>query len=426
MKLLVIGSGGREHALVWKLAQSAQVAQMFVAPGNPGTAAVAKCSNVEIGVEDSAALLAFAQHNNIELTVVGPEVPLALGIVDVFQRAGQKIFGPTHAAAQLEYSKAFSKQMMNACGVPTADFAVFENYSSAIQFAHSLPFATAPGCVVKVDGLAAGKGVFVCDDLSQADEALTHIMVENEFGASGGRVVIEERLSGREVSALAFVDGRNVVMMPPARDHKRVGDGDSGPNTGGMGAFAPAPDVSPEFMDDIKRTVIQPVVDGMAERGMPYIGVLYAGLMLTPRGLRTLEFNCRFGDPETQVLLPLLHSDLAEVLLACVNGALDPLNVQWHDGACATVVLASAGYPGVYAKGLPISGLDALPQDVMAFHAGTASKDGRVVTSGGRVLAVSAVGSDLNAALEKAYSSIKCIHFEGAHYRKDIGRNVIP
>jgi phosphoribosylamine---glycine ligase len=439
MKILVIGSGGREHALAWKLAQSSRVAQVFVAPGNPGTSSLTKCSNVEIAVEDIAALLAFAQHNQIDLTVVGPEVPLAMGIVNVFQRVGQKIFGPTQAAAQLEYSKAFSKQMMRDCGVPTADFAVFEDYQSAIKFAHTLPFvsaaAPAPGCVVKADGLAAGKGVFVCDDLGEADEALTRIMVENEFGESGARVIIEERLSGREVSALAFVDGRNVVMMPPARDHKRVGEGDIGPNTGGMGAFAPTPDVSPELMDEIKRTVIQPMVDGMAARGMPYVGVLYAGLMLLPspggRGVasdargegsfHTLEFNCRFGDPETQVLLPLLQSDLVEVLLACVDGKLHQLDVKWYDGACATVVLASAGYPGAYAKGLPISGLDALPDGVMAFHAGTALKQDQVVTSGGRVLAVSAVGSDLNAALDRAYAGVKSIHFEGAHYRKDIG-----
>ena len=446
MKILVIGSGGREHALAWKLAQSARVAQVWVAPGNPGTGSLAKCSNVAIAAEDIAALLAFAQSNSIELTVVGPEVPLAMGIVDIFQRAGQKIFGPTQAAAQLEYSKAFSKQMMRDCGVPTADFAVFEDYQSAIKFAHSLPFSTAPGCVVKADGLAAGKGVFVCDDLGGADEALTRIMVENEFGESGARVIIEERLSGREVSALAFVDGRNVVMMPPARDHKRVGEGDTGPNTGGMGAFAPAPDVSSALMDEIKRMVIQPMVDGMAARGMPYVGVLYAGLMLPfstpsppmaqaigtlPRKsefagegveMRTLEFNCRFGDPETQVLLPLLQTDLAEVLLACVEGKLHQLDVKWLDDACATVVLASAGYPGTYAKGLPISGLDALPGGVMAFHAGTAQRDGQVVTSGGRVLAVSAVGSDLNVALDRAYAGVKSIHFEGAHYRKDIGR----
>jgi phosphoribosylamine--glycine ligase len=447
MNILIIGSGGREHALAWKLAQSAKVTQVWVAPGNPGTAQTAKCSNVNIGAEDLASLLAFAQQNQVDLTIVGPEVPLSLGIVDDFQDAGLKIFGPSQAAAQLECSKAFSKQMMRACGVPTADFAVFEDYEKAIKFVHNLPFRAqgraAPGCVVKADGLAAGKGVFVCDDLVEAEEALTRIMVGNEFGESGARVVIEERLSGREVSALAFVDGRNVVMMPPARDHKRVGDGDTGPNTGGMGAFAPASDVSSALMDEVRRTVIQPIVDGMAVRRTPYVGVLYAGLMLiTPSpansdsrgrvgvgaGLRTLEFNCRFGDPETQVLLPLLQSDLAEMMLACVEGKLDQLNVQWHKAVCATVVLASAGYPGAYAKGLPISGLEDLPNDAIAFHAGTArrdgQKDGQVVTAGGRVLAVSATSGDLTNALQKSYAAIQHIQFEGMHYRTDIGQTI--
>jgi len=424
MNILLIGSGGREHALAWKLAQSARVAQVFAAPGNPGIALLAKCSNVAIAVDDLVSLRDFALAQQIELTVVGPEVPLAAGVVDVFQAAGLPIFGPMQAAAQLESSKAFCKQIMRECGVPTADFGVFDDYENAIEFTHKFPFATSPACVVKADGLAAGKGVVVCDDLGEVDEALTRIMIEHEFGTAGQHVVIEERLSGREASVLAFCDGKTVALMPPARDHKRVGDGDTGPNTGGMGAYAPAPDISPELMETVRREVIQPVVDGMATRGTPYVGVLYAGLMLTSDGLRVLEFNCRFGDPETQVLMPLLASDLAEVMLACVEGRLDPDAVMWHDGACATVVLASPGYPGAYPKGLPITGLTDLPAESMVFHAGTAQHGGEIVTSGGRVLAVSGLGADVAEAVVEAYEHAGHIHFEGMYMRTDIGAHV--
>ena len=422
MNILLIGSGGREHALAWKLAQSAQATQVFVAPGNPGIARVPKCSTVAIGVEDLPALRDFAQAHQVGLTVVGPEVPLAAGIVDVFREAGLAIFGPMQAAAQLEASKAFSKHMMRECGVPTADFAVFDDYEAAIEYTHQFPFESSPGCVIKADGLAAGKGVIVCDDLGEVDEALTRIMVEHEFGQAGGHVVIEERLIGPEASLLAFCDGKTVAVMPAARDHKRVGDGDTGPNTGGMGAYAPAPDVSPELVDEVRRIVLQPIVDGMAARGTPYVGVLYAGLMLTPNGLRVLEFNCRFGDPETQVLMPLLASDLVEVMLACVEGRLNPDDVTWHSGACATVVLASPGYPGSYPKGVPITGLEALPADAMVFHAGTTEKDGQIVTSGGRVLAVSGLGANVPDAVAAAYDLAQYLYFDGMHLRSDIGR----
>jgi phosphoribosylamine---glycine ligase len=417
--LLVIGSGGREHALAWKLQQSKRVERVWVAPGNGGTTAL----NVPIAADDIAGLLAFAQKNEIGLTIVGPEVPLAAGMVDAFQSAGLRIFGPTQAAAQLEGSKSFSKQIMHACGVPTAAYAAFDDLAAAIKFAHNTGFATWPACVIKADGLAAGKGVFVCDDLGEADTALTRIMAEREFGDAGGTVVIEERMSGPEVSVLAFCDGSNLVLMPPARDHKRIGDGDRGPNTGGMGAFAPAADVAPALLEMVKHSVLQPVVDGMRARGTPYVGVLYAGLMLTPQGPRVLEFNCRFGDPETQVILPLLETDLVDVFEACIDGHLDRLDVRWSAASAATVVLAAPGYPGAYPKGLSISGLDALPDGVLAFHAGTSTaRDGSIVTAGGRVLNITAVGADLSAALATAYHGVNAVCFDGMQFRRDIGK----
>jgi phosphoribosylamine--glycine ligase/phosphoribosylaminoimidazole synthetase len=418
LNVLVIGSGGREHALAWKLSQSARVKRVLVAPGNAGTAAL----NVPIASDDIAALLQLAQREAIDLTVVGPEAPLAGGIVDVFQAAGMRIFGPNRAAAQLEGSKAFAKEVMRAAGVATAAFAVFDDLESALAFVRELPFAGAPGCVIKADGLAAGKGVFVCDDLAEAEAALTRILAAREFGAAGARVVIEARMCGPEISVLAFCDGQRVVTMPPARDHKRIGDGDTGPNTGGMGAFAPAPDVSEALIEQVKLTVLQPVVDLMRARGTPYHGVLYAGLMLTSEGPRVLEFNCRFGDPETQVLLPLLESDLAGILEACIDGALPLADIRWSAGSAATVVLAAPGYPGDYPKGLPILGLDALPADVVVFHAGTALREGATVSAGGRVLNVTARGTDLPAALRAAYRGVQSVRFDGMQFRRDIGR----
>lgn len=430
-KVLVIGSGGREHALAWALSRSPQVAQVFVAPGNAGTewpandAAAglqprAASQNVHIAVDDFPALLAFAQQKKIDLTVIGPEVPLAAGIVDAFQAAGLMVFGPTQAAAQLEASKAFAKNFMREHRIPTADYGVLTDYVVARAFLTEF----GRPMVVKADGLAAGKGVLVCDTIADAEEALRQIMQERVFGAAGDTVVIEERLIGREISVLAFCDGRTVVPMPVARDHKRALDGDHGLNTGGMGAFAPTPDVSRELVDEVIRTVLQPAVDGMAARGTPYVGVLYAGLMLTPQGARVLEFNCRLGDPEAQVILPLLATDLYTVLTACIAGRLHELDIRWREQSCATVVLASPGYPGVYPKGLPISGLDSLAKypDVIAFHAGTAEENGQVVTAGGRVLAITALGSDLPHALNTAYMGVAHIHFEGMHYRHDIGR----
>jgi len=425
LRILIIGGGGREHALAWALARSPGVAQIYVAPGNAGTSwqASANCAPSEslpVADCDLPGLLRLAQERSIDLTVVGPEAPLAAGLVDAFQERGLRVFGPSRAAARLEASKVFAKVFMREQSIPTADFAVFEDYDAARRYVarQNRPL------VIKADGLAAGKGVVVCDGPAEALAALRRMLVEREFGAAGATVLVEERLAGREVSLLAFSDGRTVAPMPPARDHKRVYDGDRGPNTGGMGAYAPAHDLSAAQLDRICRTILQPAIDGMAARGTPYVGVLYAGLMLTKHGPQVLEFNCRFGDPETQVILPLLETSLDEAVLACVAGRLDQVALRWRPGACATVVLASPGYPGAYPKGLPIAGLDATAFDtdeLMVFHAGTAGPADRPVTSGGRVLAVSGMGADMRSALARAYAGVERVSFEGMHYRRDIG-----
>jgi phosphoribosylamine--glycine ligase len=417
MDVLIVGSGGREDALAWKLRQSAGAGRIYIAPGNGGTRRWGE--NVPIAAEDTAALLTFAREKGIDLTVVGPEAPLAAGIVDAFQAAGLPIFGPTRAAAQLEASKAFAKRFMREQGIPTAEFGVFTEYEAARDFLAGVEWPD--GAVVKASGLAAGKGVIVCDDLAQADRAAYEMLRERPFGAAGDTVVIEERLIGPELSVLAFVDGRTLALMPPARDHKRVFDGDQGPNTGGMGAYAPPPDADDALLDEVVRRVMQPALDGLAARGTPYVGALYAGLMLTAGGLKALEFNCRFGDPETQVILPLLDGDLAQIMLACVHGELTGEMVRPYPGVCAAVVMAAPGYPGSYPNGLPISGLEDVPPNALVFHAGTVWQDGRFLTNGGRVLAVSARGDDLATAVARAYEGVGRIHFEGAHYRKDIG-----
>ncbi len=414
MNVFVIGSGGREHALAWKLAQSPRVEHVFVAPGNGGTDGASRITNAP-----------FNPHSLIsaprpDLVVVGPEAPLAEGIVDALQAAGVRCFGPTRAAARLESSKVFAKEFMARHGIPTGRAAIFTAYEPALAY---LRRSDGP-VVIKASGLAAGKGVIVPETPAEAEAALRQIMVERQFGAAGDEVLIEERLTGPEVSLLAFCDGRTVAAMPPAQDHKRVFDGDRGPNTGGMGAYAPAPIAPPALVEELVAAVLRPAVEGMAAEGTPYVGVLYAGLMLTPAGPRVLEFNCRFGDPETQAILPLLESDLLDVLEACVEGALDRVTVRWRDAAAATVVAASEGYPGPYPKGREIAGIAdaaALP-GVIVFHAGTRrTADGRLVTDGGRVLAVTGVGADLRQALDRAYAGIRCIHFEGMHYRRDIG-----
>ena len=420
-RILVAGNGGREHALAWKLAQSPRVARVLVAPGNGGTAlAGGKIGNVPIAADDIAMLVRLAKDENIELVVVGPEAPLAAGAVDAFRASGIRCFGPSQAAAQLESSKAFAKAFMQRHGIPTARYAVFTDFNAAIDHVHTIDYPI----VVKASGLAAGKGVLLPESLSETEAVLHQIMVEQAFGAAGDEVVIEERLAGQEASVLAFSDGRNLAMMPAAQDHKRIFDGDLGPNTGGMGAYAPAPVMTSGLLDEVRQTVMQPTLDGMRAEGTPYIGILYAGLMLTADGIKVLEFNCRFGDPETQVILPLLASDLLQVFDACLDGTLDQVDVRWHDGAAATVVAASEGYPGSYPKDREITGLadaEAL-RDVAVFHAGTKlADDGRVLTNGGRVLAVTATGDDLAGALAQAYNGVEQIRFQGMHYRRDIG-----
>jgi phosphoribosylamine---glycine ligase len=425
LTLLVIGSGGREHALAWSLARSPHVKRLFVAPGNAGTALADSAwvedppaANAAIDATDVAGLLVFAREQAVDLTVVGPEVALAAGIVDVFQAAGLPIFGPSQAAAQLESSKAFAKSFMEACSIPTAAAATFSDYETARRYLASI----AGPVVVKASGLAAGKGVTVCDNAAQAETAVRQMMVEKVFGEAGATILIEERLTGPELSLMAFCDGRTVLPLLPARDHKRVWDGDQGPNTGGMGAFAPA--ATAGLVDEIVRAVLQPAVDGLAAAGTPYTGVLYAGVMLTAAGIKVLEFNCRFGDPETQAVLPLLESDLVEVMQACIAGRLDQIALRWRSGACATVIMAALGYPGPYTRGSPITGLAAATamENVAVFHAGTARRQGQLVTGGGRVLAVSGLGDDVAAALDHAYTAVGHIHFDGAHYRRDIGR----
>jgi phosphoribosylamine--glycine ligase len=419
--VLVIGRGGREHALAWKLAQSPRVQRVWVAPGNGGTAlAGGKVANVALEESDFAALIDFARQHDVTLTVVGPEAPLADGIVDAFQAAGLRCFGPSKAAAQIEASKAFAKDFMARHGIPTARHATFADFATALAHLHEIEYPV----VLKASGLAAGKGVILPALLAEAEAALRQIMIEREFGEAGDEVVIEERLQGPEASVLAFSDGRSVALMPAAQDHKRIFDGDQGPNTGGMGAYAPAPLMTPALLDEVQRTVLQPTIDGLAAEGIPYVGVIYAGIMLTADGPKTLEFNCRFGDPETQVILPLLESDLAEVIEACLDGRLAEIVVRWRAGAAATVVAASEGYPGSYPKGREINGMaEAVALSSTAvFHAGTRlDADGRLLTDGGRVLAVTGVGDDLPAALASAYAGIERIRFQGMHYRRDIG-----
>ena len=420
MRVLVIGSGGREHALAWKLAQSPRLERLFVAPGNGGTVAIAE--NVPIAPSDIPALRLFAQKEHIDLTVVGPEAPLVAGLVDDFAAAGLRAFGPVASAARLEGSKAFAKRFAQEEGIPTAVGATFRDYEAALAY---LREQEGPP-VIKASGLAAGKGVTVCATREEAEAVLHRLMVERALGPAGAEVVIEERLEGEEVSLLAFCDGRTVVPMLPARDYKRLADGDRGPNTGGMGGYAPSPYLPPEMQEEAMARILRPAVEGMRRRGTPYVGVLYAGLMLTPHGPRLLEFNCRFGDPEAQVLLPLLESDLLEILLACVEGRLEEVEVRWKQAAAACVVLAAPGYPGSYLTGEEIEGIEEAARlpEVTLFHAGTRKENGRFLTTGGRVLAVTALSSDIAQARRRAYEAVRRIRFPGMHYRRDIGEGL--
>ncbi len=421
MKLLVVGSGGREHALVWKLTAGRNGDKIYCAPGNAGISALAEC--VDIDAEDIDSLATFARERGIDLTVVGPERALIHGIVDEFERRGLPIFGPSAAAARLEGSKAFADGLMEKYGVASAKFAVFDRADEAKRYVESVG---AP-IVVKADGDAAGKGVVVAQQVEQALEAIEQTMVERIHGDAGSRVVIEECLVGPECSIKVFTDGAHAAPMVPSQDHKRALDGDRGPNTGGMGCYASVPAVDAELFDQIITGLIEPTIDAMAQEGTPYKGVLYGGLILTDDGPKMLEYNCRFGDPESQVVLPLLESDLADILLATAEGRLEEYDVQWSDRKCVCVVMASGGYPGSYEKGLPISGADevAAQEDVVVFHAGTAHRNGKLVTDGGRVLGVTALGDTFDEAIRRAYAAVDCIHFDGAHFRRDIGSRAL-
>ena len=416
MQVLVIGGGGREHTLVWKLAQSKKVTKLYAAPGNPGMKDLAEC--VDLDIADLDGLADWAEKHAIDLTVVGPEAPLVAGIVDVFKARGLTIFGPSAKAAEIEGSKIFSKELMEKYGVPTAFFKVCDNLADARAFVEE---KGAP-IVIKADGLAAGKGVVVAMTRDEALAALDEMMGAHKFGSAGNRVVIEEFMEGEEASLLAFTDGKTIVPMLAAQDHKRVNDGDQGPNTGGMGAYCPAPVMTDALKEKTVKEVLRPIVDALAKEGRPYSGCLYAGLMIKGDSVKVVEFNARFGDPETQVVLLLLKSDLAEIMVACANGTLTPDLVEWSDKAAVCVVMASGGYPASYKKGIPITGLKAANamDDVVVFHAGTREEDGKILTNGGRVLGVTAVADDIPSAQQKAYDAVDKIHFDGAHYRQDI------
>lgn len=419
MRVLVVGGGGREHALVWKISQSPKVEKLYCAPGNAGIAQRTECVN--IAVEDIDGFLEFALKNKIDLTVVGPEVPLTLGIVDRFQEKGLKIFGPTQRAAEIEGSKAFSKRLMSKYNIPTARYEVFADYQKARDFIEEIGVP----CVVKADGLAAGKGVIICFTKEEALAAIEDILVENKFGSAGSRVVIEEYLVGQEISMMAFTDGKNVIPMVSAQDHKQVFDNDQGPNTGGMGAYSPAPIYTQEIHEIVIQDVLEATVSAMAKEGRTFQGVIYAGLMLTEKGPKVLEFNARFGDPETQVVLPRLKTDLVDIIEAVITGNLADTNVEWLPEAAVCVVMAAGGYPEKYEKGKVINGLQNVPEEIYVFHAGTRKDNGQIVTNGGRVLGVTALGSDIKKAIEKAYQGVEKIQFEGAHYRHDIGAKAL-
>ncbi|TWU45917.1 Phosphoribosylamine--glycine ligase [Novipirellula aureliae] len=423
MKILVVGSGGREHALAWKIAQSPRVQKVYVAPGNAGTALDA--TNVPIEVTDTEGLIAFVKENEIDITVVGPEVPLVLGLVDAMQDEGLKVFGPTKAAAELEGSKVFCKNLLRTADIPTADYHTFRSADDASRYIkdrYNEPTDTV-NVVIKADGLAAGKGVIVCDTRSEALEAIDRIAHQKEFGEAGKELIIEERLFGQEASVLAITDGETIVTLPAAQDHKPAHDGDTGPNTGGMGAYCPTPIIDEGMMERVESDVLVPIVHAMKRARRPFKGVLYAGMMLTSAGPKVLEFNVRFGDPECQPLLMRLKTDLVDVIEATIDGKLNELEpLQWDDRPSICVVMASEGYPGDYQKGRLITGLDRASQlpDVKVFHAGTKLDDGAVVTAGGRVLGVTAIGDSISKAKLQAYTAVKEIRWEGAWCRKDI------
>jgi len=417
MRVLVVGGGGREHTLVWKIAQSPLCDRIFCAPGNGGTLEIAE--NIDIGAEDIDGLLGFAKGEGIDLTVIGPEVPLVNGISDIFKEQGLSVFGPGKNGAMIEGSKAFAKSLMRKMGVKQGAFEEFMNPDKALSYLRTEQFPV----VIKASGLAAGKGAIIVDDFTEAEKAINEIMVEKRFGASGDVVVIEEFLKGEEVSLLVLTDGETVIPFISSQDHKQVFDGDKGPNTGGMGAYAPAPVLEKRDAGKVIDTIILPILAGLRKEGIEYKGVLYAGIMMTEDGAKVLEFNCRFGDPETQAILPLLDSDLLEVLLMTANGELKNASLKWSEGSAVCVILASGGYPGKYEKGKQITGINRLKgkEDIVLFHAGTREENEKLITAGGRVLGVTGIGSNLKDAIDKTYAAVSEISFEGMYYRKDIG-----
>ena len=421
MKVLIVGSGGREHALAWKIAQSPRVEKLYCAPGNAGISQYAEC--VAIGAMEFEKLADFAEENEIGLTVVGMDDPLVGGIVDVFEARGLRVFGPRKNAAILEGSKAFSKDLMKKYGIPTAAYENFDDPKAALQYLETE--AKFP-IVLKADGLALGQGVLICQNLEEAKAGVRTIMEDRQFGAAGNRMVIEEFMTGREVSVLSCVDGKTIRCMTSAQDHKRAGDGDTGLNTGGMGTFSPSPFYTEEVEAFCEKHIFQPTVDAMAAEGRPFKGIIFFGLMLTPEGPRVLEYNARFGDPEAQVVLPRMKNDIVDVFEACIDGTLDRIDLQFEDNACVCVVLASAGYPVKYEKGLEIRGLEKFQgrDDCFVFHAGTALKDGKIVTNGGRVLGVTAKGKTLKEARANAYEAVKWVDFDNKYCRNDIGKAI--
>jgi phosphoribosylamine---glycine ligase len=418
--VLVVGAGAREHALVWALVRSPSVREIWAVPGNPGIATVAR--TISLAVTDVAAIADWAEMHDVGLVVVGPEAPLALGLADLLESRGIPVFGPSRAAAELEWSKAFAKDFMRRHGIPTAPYGVFTELDAAVDFIRT---AGAP-LVVKADGLAAGKGVLICPTPAEAEDAVHSVLVDRAFQAAGDRVVIEAFLEGEELSVIAVVDGERIAILPPARDYKRLRDGDQGPNTGGMGSYAPVNDLDPDVMARVREYVLEPAVAGLRAEGRPYRGALYAGLMLTSEGPMALEFNCRFGDPETQVILPLLDLDLGQLLLSCAEGRLATESIEKHPSVAVCVVLAADGYPERPRAGDPIHGIEAaLQTGALVFHAGTGERDGRLVTHGGRVLSVVATGADLTAAAARAYVAADMIQFDGMQLRRDVAMPLV-
>ena len=416
MNVLIVGSGGREHAIAWKVSQSPKLNKLYALPGNPGIAELAEPVS-GISVDVHAVVVKFCKEKQIDLVIVGPEAPLAAGLADSLAAEGIRCFGPKQAAAQIESSKVFAKNFMTRHGIPTARYAAFDQLDEALRYLESVDYPI----VIKASGLAAGKGVILPETTDEAKATLKSILVEKAFGEAGNEIVIEERLIGQEVSLMAFTDGITILPMLPAQDHKRLLDGDAGPNTGGMGAYAPASIFSAELMEQALQLVLKPAVNGLRNEGRPFVGVLYAGLMLTSNGIRVLEFNCRFGDPETQAVLPLLETDLLEIVEACVNGNLADLKIAWKDSAAVCVVLASRGYPEKVESGKLVS-IETLPEDMMCFHAGTKCENGKVLTAGGRVFGLTAWADRIDTALEKVYESVGKVKFEGMQYRRDIGQ----